>query len=389
MAELFLFKEHTVTEILNENESAKHYIAGAANGGDCYLVQEFYDRAAINMFMADFIGLNKDRVPEFAECFSENSTFCVVFKYTKGVPLPGFLEKENLAFEYRLLMAKNIMLKLMELESAPLIIQTTVLMPSNIVIVEGSIFLNFSVDLSMLRRPEISDVYYSIAALLDELFTYGEIKGNNRLKIISEKCKKNIYGSFGEIMKDLDNLSKAEAKNLDLKAVITEKKKRLMSTAGNIAAVLVLLAGLAALYNEYIVKSREGVLTFSPVEEIGNVHIETDTPEAGELTANTEDAKKIIEVAGTYETKAQEEEPPLIHDEIFEDTAQEAVSADEIINTPEPEYTSYFVKPGDNLSKICKEHYGSIAELNKVIEYNNLQNPNLLRTGWEIKLPLK
>ena len=46
-------------------------------------------------------------------------------------------------------------------------------------------------------------------------------------------------------------------------------------------------------------------------------------------------------------------------------------------------FTNYIVKAGDNLSKIAREHN---QDLNALIRYNNISNPNNLFIGQSIKL---
>lgn len=53
--------------------------------------------------------------------------------------------------------------------------------------------------------------------------------------------------------------------------------------------------------------------------------------------------------------------------------------------TPEQEETMiYIVKKGDNLSRIAKQ-YGTTVE--KIVEINNIENPNIIYVGQKIKLP--
>ena len=50
---------------------------------------------------------------------------------------------------------------------------------------------------------------------------------------------------------------------------------------------------------------------------------------------------------------------------------------------------TYTVKPGDSLSKIAKEYYGSTNDYMKIFEANRdkLKDPNVIQPGQELKIP--
>lgn len=51
----------------------------------------------------------------------------------------------------------------------------------------------------------------------------------------------------------------------------------------------------------------------------------------------------------------------------------------------------YTVQPGDTLSKIAKSHLGKASQYMKIFEINTdiLDNPNLIKVGQKLKLPMK
>ena len=59
----------------------------------------------------------------------------------------------------------------------------------------------------------------------------------------------------------------------------------------------------------------------------------------------------------------------------------------EITTTGGPEQ-SYTIKPGDNLSKISKLFYGDAKYYEKIAQANGISDPNKIRAGQEIKLPV-
>lgn len=49
--------------------------------------------------------------------------------------------------------------------------------------------------------------------------------------------------------------------------------------------------------------------------------------------------------------------------------------------------TMYVVKSGDNLWNISKSFYGNPNESNKIVQANNLANPDKIQVGQQLKIP--
>jgi len=49
----------------------------------------------------------------------------------------------------------------------------------------------------------------------------------------------------------------------------------------------------------------------------------------------------------------------------------------------------YVIKEGDNLSTICRKHYGKASLSTKLAKYNGIKNPNRIYAGHTLKLPDK
>jgi putative chitinase len=47
----------------------------------------------------------------------------------------------------------------------------------------------------------------------------------------------------------------------------------------------------------------------------------------------------------------------------------------------------YVVKSGDNLWNISKSFYGNPNESNKIVQANNLANPDKIQVGQQLKIP--
>jgi nucleoid-associated protein YgaU len=47
----------------------------------------------------------------------------------------------------------------------------------------------------------------------------------------------------------------------------------------------------------------------------------------------------------------------------------------------------YIVKSGDNLSKISRHFYGDANQYSKIAKANNLDNPDMIKVGQQLKIP--
>ncbi|HXS76992.1 MAG TPA: LysM peptidoglycan-binding domain-containing protein [Terracidiphilus sp.] len=59
----------------------------------------------------------------------------------------------------------------------------------------------------------------------------------------------------------------------------------------------------------------------------------------------------------------------------------------EILNTGGDEQ-SYTIRSGDNLSKIAKHFYGNANKYPEIAKANNISNPDLIKVGQQINLPV-
>lgn len=49
--------------------------------------------------------------------------------------------------------------------------------------------------------------------------------------------------------------------------------------------------------------------------------------------------------------------------------------------------TMYIVKSGDNLSNISKSFYGTPNEYSKIVQANNISNPDKIQVGQQLRIP--
>lgn len=60
----------------------------------------------------------------------------------------------------------------------------------------------------------------------------------------------------------------------------------------------------------------------------------------------------------------------------------------EVSKEPEPEYLMHITKPGETLSKISYTYYDTTNKYLEIAQYNNISNPNSIKCGQEIKIPM-
>lgn len=65
----------------------------------------------------------------------------------------------------------------------------------------------------------------------------------------------------------------------------------------------------------------------------------------------------------------------------------ETMSQETISESNSEEATLYVVREGDTLARICKEHYGNIARMQEVCEYNGIMNEDHIAPGQKLYLP--
>lgn len=100
----------------------------------------------------------------------------------------------------------------------------------------------------------------------------------------------------------------------------------------------------------------------------------TDSSEA-DSTKQEDTASSVAATEGQAETNSTENQSSDVAQSV---NAKAAESKADII---------YTVKSGDTLMSICKKHYGTTSRYSDVMEYNHLEDGNVLYIGQEIRLP--
>ncbi|NLK97324.1 MAG: LysM peptidoglycan-binding domain-containing protein [Epulopiscium sp.] len=112
--------------------------------------------------------------------------------------------------------------------------------------------------------------------------------------------------------------------------------------------------------------------------------------ETEDAIANEPQETPDIAVEETEDAIIIEEEPKEeVKQEAKEEAEKETEKAAEQASKPqqEPSYDTYTVKQGDNLNRICYQHYKTTAFVDEIVEVNKLESPDKIYEGQVLKLP--
>ena len=187
----------------------------------------------------------------------------------------------------------------------------------------------------------------------------------------------------------------------------TAKKRKPVWLYTMIAAVLVAVAywGYTAFFtdngsvDEDIV-AEETILAAEPNQETAdlsgaNVVVETDD----EILANeNNDAVTVVENDGIVDTntldtpfeteEAEEAYVFVVVDELASIKLQDISPADTTLYVAKGDYCIHTVAPDETLTKIARKYYGDKKLWPYIVKYNNMDKPDALRNGMEIRIPL-
>ena len=187
----------------------------------------------------------------------------------------------------------------------------------------------------------------------------------------------------------------------------TAKKRKPVWLYTMIAAVLVAVAywGYTAFFtdngsvDEDIV-AEETILAAEPNQETAdlsgaNVVVETDD----EILANeNNDAVTVVENDGIVDTntldtpfeteEAEEAYVFVVVDELASIKLQDISPADTTLYVAKGDYCLHTVAPDETLTKIARQYYGDKKLWPYIVKYNNMDKPDALRNGMEIRIPL-
>ena len=387
MSDTLFSEKYSIIRVLDGTSGINYYIVQLRNNTEkMFIVNEFYDKSKISGAISEIIRLKQEnKLLEFVEYFSENSKFYAVFEYSCKTSLKRYLELENLSFQYKVLLFKNILTAFIEYIDIPDIVRYSIIQPDNITIQNNSISFNYK-----LQFPENEitvkekDVYNSAKNLLEAIFTKEQIQKNSKLCIIYDKCLKNIYTSIGEILKDLEDIMTELQKEISLKTIFEEKKKKYLALVLKIFEVAVIILALYMLYENFIKDDSISSSVHTPITAIGNVSLNSDKKEQQTETSDNVvyiDNNKIQEIE-----KETEKETEIFIEPETKDISQEEILQEE---TKQTEYKDeiYTVKQGDTMYSICLRYYKNSKYMDFIVKYNNISDKNIINIGQQIKIP--
>lgn len=387
--------------------ATKNEVGGDGEKQGFYLINEICDRPLINHYLSDIMDCDQKKVPEFVEYFSESSRLYVVFQYHQGTMLAKALEAEKMPTKMRVALLKNILHNMISQGSYPNVVKTNALHIENINFDDNSISLNYRF-FSVETEPENNEqVFLAFDRLLNSIFRGDEIKADNRLVIISEKCNKGIYHSFGEVMKDLEDAEKVVDEKASKKEALKAKKNQMRALMGRIFVVLVAVAAVVVLI-ETLTENKAVTNIYNDLTKIGStyisekdesvtyedVYISTDgvtDNDNGDATDATVDAvvedatvEEVVEPEVT-ETAVEEVVEP-VEEPVEETVAETTVSY--VYVDPNLFYDVHTIQQGESLMAIVRDYYGDLEYYDEVIAFNTIENPSLIKYGFQLKLPI-
>ena len=110
-------------------------------------------------------------------------------------------------------------------------------------------------------------------------------------------------------------------------------------------------------------------------------------PIAKEESKNTTEPENRIEKTPIKDEIAKEEYVFTIVDELASTRLKDIGVADTTLYVAEGEYCQHIVAPDETLTKIAKLYFGDKKLWPYIVKYNNMDNPNALRHGMEIRIP--
>lgn len=265
------------------------------------------------------------------------------------------------------------------------------------------------------------------------LLTYDNMEKEEAFLIYenSRLCKQEGYYIYYEKNEEMQtymidhNKTQSEEANYDdrvakeIRAVIQSKKpaieenksvSRLMYAAGTLLAVIILGVGAIMLNNYDQMKSMQTALNnlsknLEEVETIVSSDVTGQTPNpedsqevlATEEATSPEDRLDVEVVAGNIEPLKEEGKNTSPDEElavqnpdkekVAEPVEDTSTKGEEIQPIVKEEVKYYVVKSGDSLVGICFELYDSADNMLKIMDMNNIEDPDMIIEGQKLIVP--
>ncbi len=328
---------------------------------------------------------SNEKIAEFVDFFTHNKKFYVVFKYKRRENISKFSKETNVAnFDVRLRILEKILMKFQLLqERFPDYVVSSVTNVKNVMVDENNeVGLVYSLqnifdykkriedipkkgDAKYMKRQGQRFIFENINDII-HIMLKREIKPfyNFGLKIVSKKCKSNIYKSIPQMFIELKKSANL-AKNTTILSYLWFKfNQRKVFYMGILKTALTILIFCVA--GNIVVSNLTSGLTSStsPVaveigNEVYNASVEDKTSkevayEATPVTVNTEDMSNVKLAPG--------------------------------LDLP---YEDYIVQYDDTLESICEAYYQNKTYKTCVATFNDIGENDILTAGSILRLPNK
>lgn len=151
--------------------------------------------------------------------------------------------------------------------------------------------------------------------------------------------------------------------------------------------VVVLVIGINLMNSYEKMKSFDQSLN-NIVLEISNLNGKDGQEDGGSVDVSSDDIVPVNKVSGNvYPTENAETSSVNQTQGPSTTAATTGAQSGNTVNQAAKEYEIHVVKSGDTIMSICKEHYGSTSRYSEIVALNELEDPNILYVGQEIKLP--
>lgn len=384
-------KENNYVIIANyfESDNVNVYIAykDENDNENLFIINEFpIKQETDDIFKSLYFNFcSEKKILEFNDFFTHNKKFYAVFKYEQHNLISKFSKNTNTAnFDVRIEILEKILIKFQILqEKLPNYVVSAVTCPENVMTDENNevkiiyslqnVFeykkriedLSKKGDEKFLKKQSQKFIFENIDKVIHQMLA-PEFKPfyNYGLRIISKKCKNNIYKSIPQMFVELKKAA-VVAKNSTLFSYIKFKfNQRKSFYYGIIKTVLTMFVFILA-----------GNIMFSNLTKGLKPTANPTAVEIGNEVYNTSvEENKNTEVE--YESNVAEADK--------EDMSNVKLSPG--LDLP---YEDYIVQYDDTVESICKEYYQNVTYKTCVATFNNIGENDILTAGTILRLPNK
>ena len=181
---------------------------------------------------------------------------------------------------------------------------------------------------------------------------------------------------------------RAQPRTVKNKTKASAEQKKMVNLLGSLSFVMFLVCfimGAGLIQNDERLNEMEEKMVMMEAALDGTQSVFA----AQSGTETTVEETTVGGVSATVETTTAEVTKEETTEKMTEDILKEEGTEEETEQkeAKEDKYTLYTVDDGDTLLKISREHYGDRTRVEDIMEVNDIDDPNRLYIGMELKLP--